>query len=74
MDRDELKRKELYDYLKGNKVSHFMEIDYYNITHGMEHNELYEPYDKKYINNVLEYFLDLEDYEKCVKLRDSISS
>jgi len=69
---DEFKRKELYDYLKGNKVSHFMEIDYHNITHGIEHNELYEEYDKVYITNVLEYFENLEDYEKCAKLRDII--
>ena len=42
---EESKRRELYNFLKGNKVSHFMEIDYYNIVKGIKHNELYEPYD-----------------------------
>ena len=64
------RRKKLYDYLKGNKVSHFMEIDYYNITHGEKHNEMYEPYDKHYIQKVIDYFLDNEDYDKCCELRD----
>jgi enolase len=66
---EESNRKELYNYLKGNKVSHFMEIDYHNIINGVSHNELYEPYDSYYVNKVTEYFKNLEDFEKCSKLR-----
>ena len=58
-------KKEIYDWLLTHNQLEFMNRDFERIKKGFLINDILESYDNNYINNMIKFFEQKEEFEKC---------